>query len=262
VAEFTTLSDETDIEGLDRARDADGDYTAEADLGAYEYQRKPPVADFSVGPATAGATVAFDASASSDPDPGDESGFNYSWTFGDGGSASGPTPEHVYAQPGDYTVILSVTDPHGQGTARTGIVSVATAPTGGAGTGSGPGGSSSADVVAPVISGLRVAPTRVRLGSALARLVARRGQIRFRLSEPARVTLRFDSARSGRRGGVLRVGAHAGLNTVRFAGRLTARRSLLPGAYRLTLLAKDAAGNAAKPQRTRFALMPRAAAGS
>jgi hypothetical protein len=121
----------------------------------------------------------------------------------------------------------------------------------------GPGGSSSADVVAPVISGLRVAPTRVRLGPALARLVARGGQIRFRLSEPARVTLRFDSARSGRRGGVLTVGAHAGLNTVRFAGRLTPRRSLLPGAYRLTLLAKDAAGNASKAQRTRFILLPK-----
>lgn len=88
VAEFTTLSDETDIEGLDRDRDADGDYTAEADLGAYEYQRRPPVADFSVGPATAGAPVVFDASASSDPDPGDESGFTYAWSFGDGGSAS------------------------------------------------------------------------------------------------------------------------------------------------------------------------------
>lgn len=256
--EITSLSGEEDIEGLDRDKDGDGDSAPEVDLGAYEYQRRAPVADFSVGPGTAGAPVAF-ASLSSDPDPGDESGLNYSWTFGDGGSASGPTPEHVYAQPGDYTVILSVTDPNGQGTARTRVVSVAAASAGGD---SGPGGSSSADVVAPVISGLRVAPRRLRLGPALARLVARGGQIRFRLSEPARVTLRFDSARSGWRGGVLRVSARAGLNTVRFAGRLSRRRSLRPGAYRLTVLAKDAAGNAAKPQRTGFALMPRAAAGS
>jgi nucleoside-diphosphate-sugar epimerase len=32
---------------------------------------------------------------------------------------------------------------------------------------------------------------------------------------------------------------------------------LWPGTYRLTVLAKDAAGNAAKPKRTRFELLPR-----
>jgi hypothetical protein len=251
--EITSLSAETDIEGLDRDTDGDGDYASEVDLGAYEYQRRSPFADFSAGPASAGAPVAFDASASSDPDPGDESGFTYKWSFGDGGSGSGLTPEHVYAQPGDYTVTLSVTDPSGQIDLMARVVSVAAGPPAAAGA---PAGTPSLDVVAPVISGLRVAPMRLPLGSALARL-ARSGQIRFRLSEPARVTLRFDPARSGRRSGVLRLNARAGLNSVRFCGRLTARRSLRPGAYRLTALAKDAAGNAAKALRTRFVLVPR-----
>jgi PKD repeat protein len=37
----------------------------------------------------------------------------WSWTFGDGGSATGATTTHVYAAPGDYTVTLTVTDTDG-----------------------------------------------------------------------------------------------------------------------------------------------------
>jgi hypothetical protein len=256
--ELTSLAFESDIEGLDRDKDGDGDQLGEVDLGAFEYQRGQPVADFSYGPAAAGTPVAFDASPSSDPDPGDESGFAYEWSFGDGSSASGRTPQHAYAQAGDYPVSLTVTDPSGQTAATTRVVSVAAAAAGGAdgGTGATAGsGPTGADVVAPVIFGLRVSPRRLRLGSALARLAARGGQIRFRLSEPALVTLRFDSSPSGRRKGVLRLKARAGLNTVRFAGRLARRRALRPGAYRLTVLAKDAAGNAASTKRARFALL-------
>lgn len=262
VGELSPLSSETDIDALDRSvdGDGDGDLLGAVDLGAYEYQRMQPVADFAVGPAITGGPVAFDASPSSDPDPGDESGFAYAWSFGDGSTSAGSTPQHVYAQPGDYTVGLTVTDPAGRTAATSRVVSVAPAPqggTGGVGAGGGAAGSGSTDVAAPVISDLRVAPKRIRLGSALARLAAPRGRIRFHLSEPARVTLRFTSARSGKRAGALRLTARAGLNSVRFAGRLTRRRALRPGAYRLTVLAKDAAGNAATPRRTRFTLLPK-----
>jgi PKD domain len=258
--EVTPLSSETDIDGLDRSidGDGDGDLLGEVDLGAYEYQRSQPLADFSFGPATAGAPVAFDPSPSSDPDPGDESGFAYQWSFGDGSLGSGPNPAHAYPLPGDYTVGLTVTDPSGLTAATTRVVSVAPALDGGGGdSGSQGGGGAGADNLAPAISELRVRPRRILLGSALARLAARGGRISFRLSEPARVTLRFASARTGKRKGVLRLNARAGLNTVRFAGRLTRRRTLPPGTYRLTVLAKDAAGNAAKPQRTRFTLIRR-----
>jgi hypothetical protein len=229
VGETTIRSAETDLGGLDRSADGDADLASEVDLGAYEYQRTDPVADFSVGPAVAGAPVACDASPSSDPDPGDESGFTYSWSFGDGSSQSGLAPEHVYVAPGEYTVTLNVTDPGGKTAATTRIVSVGPGPAGGGGDGSGaPAGSgvSNADLIAPVISGLRI---------------TRRGRIRFRLSEPARVTLRFKSARSGKRKALLKLHAVAGLNTVRLR-----QRALRPGAYRLTMVAKDAAGNAAR----------------
>jgi len=42
----------------------------------------------------------------------------------------------------------------------------------------------------------------------------------------------------------------AGANRVRFAGRLSATRTLRPGTYRLTVTATDAAGNRSRPQRT------------
>jgi PKD repeat protein len=51
--------------------------------------------------------IAFDATASSDPD-GDP--LTFAWTFGDGGSATGPTPTHTYAAAGRYQIILNVSD--------------------------------------------------------------------------------------------------------------------------------------------------------
>ena len=37
----------------------------------------------------------------------------WTWTFGDGGSATGPNVSHVYSRPGSYTVTLSTTDSYG-----------------------------------------------------------------------------------------------------------------------------------------------------
>src|SRR5207245_1745633 len=37
----------------------------------------------------------------------------YDWTFSDGTTASGPTVERTYSQPGEYSEILKVTDDRG-----------------------------------------------------------------------------------------------------------------------------------------------------
>lgn len=37
----------------------------------------------------------------------------YNWDFGDGATATGPTPQHAYTAAGDYTVTLTVTDDRG-----------------------------------------------------------------------------------------------------------------------------------------------------
>ncbi len=56
---------------------------------------------------TAGASIAFNGSGSYDSDG---TIVAYAWDFGDGMLGSGATTSHVYANPGSYTVTLSVTD--------------------------------------------------------------------------------------------------------------------------------------------------------
>lgn len=52
---------------------------------------------------------------------GGQSPYSYNWTFGDGGSASGPLVRHVYSTPGTYNALVIVTDSAG----RTGQASLA-----------------------------------------------------------------------------------------------------------------------------------------
>ena len=54
-----------------------------------------------------GVPLGFSGSGSSDPDG---NALTYAWDFGDGGTASGPTPGHTYAGTGSYLVSLTVTD--------------------------------------------------------------------------------------------------------------------------------------------------------
>jgi hypothetical protein len=114
-----------------------------------------------------------------------------------------------------------------------------------------------------VITGPTVTPKRFRVarrGTATVARTARGSRIRYSLSEQASVTLRFQRAVRTRRGsrrrwvaaGTLRRAGIAGVNRVRFSGRI-GRRALGAGTYRLILCATDAAGNTAKakPRRLR-----------
>ncbi len=73
----------------------------------------PPVAVAGENQMVTASVVQFDGSKSSDAD---DPVLQYEWDFGDGSTGSGPRPVHVYAQPGTYTVELTVSD--GTGTAR------------------------------------------------------------------------------------------------------------------------------------------------
>lgn len=67
-----------------------------------------PVSSFTT--TTSGLGVAFDGSPSTDPDGTVAS---YSWNFGDGSTATGPTTTHQYVLAGSYVVSLTVTDNKG-----------------------------------------------------------------------------------------------------------------------------------------------------
>jgi hypothetical protein len=136
---------------------------------------------------------------------------------------------------------------------------------------------------APDVTGLALSRKRFRLGSELPSVAAVKTgtTIRFTISEAATVRLRFRRAAPGRRvGGRCRkptrlnrsrprctrmlavrgsvsLPVQAGARRIKFAGRMSARRRLKPGRYRMTLTARDAAGNVSTPDRVRFRLLPR-----
>jgi len=88
----------------------------------------PPIADFIYSPAfpVQGVSVFFDGSRSNDPD-----GFvvSWFWDFGDGSVSFGTFVSHTYFSPGNYTVLLTVTDDQGATGSKTTTVHVRSRPT-------------------------------------------------------------------------------------------------------------------------------------
>jgi Tol biopolymer transport system component len=120
----------------------------------------------------------------------------------------------------------------------------------------------------PVVDQVTVTPRKWTLGKKLAQIsaVPVGAKVRWRLSEPATTKLVFQRAVQGRRVGsacVKQTAANAakpgckrfvnaasrefpngkaGVNTLSFQGRLTAQKRLVPGSYRVSAQARDAAG--------------------
>jgi PKD repeat protein len=76
--------------------------------GGGQTANQPPVAAFTS--TEDGLSTAVDASTSTDPDGTVAA---YSWSFGDGATAQGPTASHTYAAAGTYDVAVTVTDDDG-----------------------------------------------------------------------------------------------------------------------------------------------------
>ena len=68
-----------------------------------------------------GVAVPFDASGSLDPQG---SALSYTWTFGDGGTATGVAPIYTYRSVGTFTVTLTVNDGFGGISTATATVTV------------------------------------------------------------------------------------------------------------------------------------------
>lgn len=86
-----------------------------------------PTAALTVGAGTreAGGPIALQGGVNGGTAP-----YHYAWLLGDGATASGPDPSHVYATAGQYTVQLWVNDSLGASAHATGSVSVTAAPVG------------------------------------------------------------------------------------------------------------------------------------
>ena len=91
---------------------ATGSATAAVNVSA---TNRPPTA-VAGGPyaGSEGAAIAFDGSASSDPDA---DALSYAWSFGDGASGTGVKPTHSYVDNGAYAATLTVTDARGAASA-------------------------------------------------------------------------------------------------------------------------------------------------
>ena len=107
------------------------------------------------------------------------------------------------------------------------------------------GSDNGCDNARPALTGLKMAP---KAGKKRVR------KVRYRLSEPAKVTLRVQRRVGGRfvtrRGRIVKNGK-AGLNRNKIRMRIGGRK-LKPGRYRLTAVARDAAGNRSVVKRARF----------
>jgi hypothetical protein len=243
--ETSLAADATDLGGLQRL------VGAAVDIGAFEYQRRPPsVTAATVPQAPVGAPVPFGVTAAADPDPGDT--LTFAWQFDDGASAAGPRVTHSFATPGAHTATVVAADPTGLTATSTVSLNVVARPP-------------RPDTTPPTVSKLRITPSAFRAGTRRARLARRAAaaaKIIFTLSEPATVTLTF--ARREKRHHHVRYatvpahvelpGAKAGKNTIRFYGRAGAH-PLKPATYRLTVVATDRAGNRSSPRRARFSIL-------
>jgi len=91
----------------------------------------PPVANAG-GPyaGTTGTTVNFSGTTSTDPQG---QTLTYAWSFGDGTTGTGASPNHTYATAGTYTVSLTVTDTSGLSGTATGKATIVAPPVANAG---------------------------------------------------------------------------------------------------------------------------------
>jgi PKD domain len=229
------------------------------DIGAFEYQRRPPVPSITVsqGSPKTGDPVGFDGSGSSDPDPGD-SPLSFAWTFDDGGTASGPSTAHVFTTAGTHTATLTVTDPAGASASVSRIVEIG---------------------AQPINMTLPPVPSLSSFSATNSRVRSKRGTtFRYTLGAAARSTrISIDALLSGKRSGrscvkptrklarakgctrsVAKGGisgpAAAGRNTLAWDGRLN-RKALAPGRYKATARATDRFGRLSNTRTLTFTIV-------
>lgn len=277
---------QSDLDGLVRPIDGNGDGVAVRDMGAYEYGHRAPSITMPVAqpsatvgrPATLSATV-------SDPDDGDT--LSIGWNFDDGTTGAGATVSHTFATTGVHTATVIVADPTGLAASASASVTVNAAPLV---TTHPPGRPAPGkDTTPPTVRSLRVAPATFAVGAGSTATVAkarpksrhhRGAKITFGLSERAKIVITFTRRTTGIKAGkscvapsrkhrhgrkctryvaavtLTRRSEPAGSVTIPFTGRI-GRAALRPAHYRLAVLATDPSGNAGKARTTTFTVVSR-----
>lgn len=257
-----------DLAGHSRVIDGNGDGNVLPDAGAFEYQRRAPSATATdTPPAVAGPPTTF-TGVGTDPDPGDT--LTYGWLFSDSMTSGEQSPSHVFGA-GPFSATLTVTDPTGltASSTLTGVVASAPIPP---------------DTTPPVVSSVAFSPKTFRASvdtdtATSARRKPAGSTLRFKLSEPATVTITIAEKRSGRTkksGGKSRCVAQtkknrkakrctfyttratltrkdllAGSRSIQFTGRFKGK-ALKPASYRATVTAQDSAKNNGKAVTATF----------
>jgi PKD domain len=276
---------QSDLDGLVRPVDGNGDGVAVRDMGAFEYGHRAPSITMPAAqpPATVGRPATLSATVS-DPDDGDT--LSIGWNFDDGTTGAGATVSHTFATAGVHRATVIVADPTGLATTASSSVTVNPAPAPG-----GPGGPGAPgkDATPPTVRSLRVAPATFAVAGGSTATVAKarpkrrhpRGtKITFRLSEHAKIVMTFRrrttgirvgkrcqapsrAHRHGRRciryvaaGKLIRRSEPAATVGFPFTGRI-GRTALRPAHYRLALQATDPSGNAGKARTTTFTVVGR-----
>ena len=238
-AALAAFEPDTDFAGLPRV------VNGRTDIGAYEYQLRPPVitsATATPSAAQVGTPFAFSAAATDpDADP-----VTFEWSFDDGATAPGASVQHAFANPGIHVATVKATD--GAGLTATKTVAVGA-------------------TVGPVaaVSTLKLAPVKFK---------AKKGtNVTFTLNVAAPVKFTVDRRAAGRKvkgkcvkpakknskakkctrhlalkGSFSRTGT-AGANKFHWNARLKGK-ALKPGSYRL--IATTGSGLTAKVRRASF----------
>jgi len=259
-------------------RDVDGDYdcVARPDQGAYEVQGQGNTAPTVTGsgPASGAFATALAFSAVGADAEDAPSALSYAWTFSDAGHATGATTQHAFGASGSQSATVTVSDSHGCTATSEVPVTIAAAPgSGTATTTTAPAGTgttrpptataAAGDRTAPVLRAASLKPATLRL--ARSRKLPAGSTLRFTLSEAATITATYarSTCKKVRKrrvctakpaGSAKVVAAKAGAGTAKLTGRVGTRK-LAPGAYTLTLVARDAAGNASKPRTLKLTIV-------
>jgi PKD domain len=273
VADYALNDREGGLVGVDRSSGAAGILRQgelfNNPLGIALVVNRPPSATLalSAGKVAGGEAVSFDASGSGDPE---SLPLRYDWDLDGNGmfetmAGGDPVVSRIFESSTTVTPRVRVSDPHGGqalAVAAEGLMVDAIRPV------LSRFGSSSRRLAVPTPAGRTAAADRRGRASARARRAARAIRFRFRLSEPARVSISIRRALRGRlvrgrclapgnvrkrarpctrwrRAVTLRRSAGAGPNSVRFSA-MDRRPRLKPGRYRAVALATDDVGNSSE----------------